>query len=1193
MEEKCMKRMKRSVRFLLCLLIMVHSMDLAPFVFAEKTVSKEQQPVETKEMDLGKATKSELEKSEEAARTSDDEEIEAVTPSTSPDSFEKPSENEQKNQRSEALRAPRMSDLSKALVPYINANTADYSTIISPLMRQITGSIAIGKNVGDKASISQSNNNGYRRFFSFSDGFMDYWITARHFATVTNFRSLDSNPGFKGTYGVNYGKNDLGVERLLSPTTASSFEFTYEPQLEVTKLETYFKGTPNLFRSEEGYSYYKGDARKIVGEMYMPTLSMTINGPPSVDLILGSDMTMLRNKISERLSVSVGGSTISQDAYDIFIDNTPTINKVGEQEISYTVKWKQTPEVSAQGKTKLKVAWGSTIAMGGLDNTQQRTTAAFTLQSENAKNITISQGNSDDNYSIHHYFSGKKYYSFDWFDLKNLSTVHLTPTKKGNQHIEANGDELKQEALKKWQPQPVNTGDIVHAWTAEGKQYFTENEQLNWAEADNYYEVTNQGFKKLTLNQLKPSKQTINYGINNSELDKNIGKYLDTSKFGNLTAKKFVTYPDTSQQGDTKGTIQIEETTTAGKKLTYDYDVPFTVERLTAKGKDGTSSLGQSIDWKNYVQEVQLNGQNISQTDYSVTLLNNLSLDTIGKKGVKLRISLKSDPTNFVDIDTNLDIKWGTTIKIGGIELQGSPSDGRSVAAFSLQTGTTKVITATQGNQDDNYAIHDFFAGKKYYSFDWFDLKNRSSSHFEPNKVGNQHIEASGDEFKQTALKRWKKQTVSIGDVVNSWMPEERQYLYGNEKPVYHGRDNYYEITNNGFKLLNLNKLKVEKQSVNFGMSQTALDDQLKQYLDTSNYNNIVVKKFVKYPETDKQGATMGTIQIEETATSGKKLTYDYEVPFSVDSPEAATADAVTQIVELKGSLPDDAMKVLANIQYDGDKTDLKAKYNKTPDTSVMGPAKAEVELSALDGKKTTITIPVFVKDDYTVVKNDYAIQASGFTLYNGEVKKAEESNRLDAFIMNKSLAKAWNVHTGSVETKNLTIVKNDIQSKPGTYKVIFALNDTNKEIDVNVLADSELVDMTVPVATKFAGIDVDKGKVKSPKYKMTNNSSIEVGVSVSKIQVKSNSAQIKLLEQHEPDPTEKENTVKLSLSLSENSENILLSMVPFTTNQPVYDLLSSESGTVEIKGRYFGDFSAIKKLEYQIFYSFDVLFDS
>lgn len=172
----------------------------------------------------------------------------------------------------------------------------------------------------------------------------------------------------------------------------------------------------------------------------------------------------------------------------------------------------------------------------------------------------------------------------------------------------------------------------MHAWTAEGKQYFTENEQLNWAEADNYYEVTNQGFKKLTLNQLKPSKQTINYGINNSELDKNIGKYLDTSKFGNLTAKKFVTYPDTSQQGDTKGTIQIEETTTAGKKLTYDYDVPFTVERLTAKGKAGTSSLGQSIDWKNYVQEVQLNGQNISQTDYSVTLLNNLSLDTIGKK---------------------------------------------------------------------------------------------------------------------------------------------------------------------------------------------------------------------------------------------------------------------------------------------------------------------------------------------------------------------------------------------------------------------------------------------------------------------------------------------------------------------------------------------------------------------------------
>lgn len=1772
-------------------------MTISPYVFAQSQPIHEQETAKIeKPHDEDEPLDSQI-GGQEAEGALENSEVEAIPPS-----LQKASKVEDSAKASANLRSSRMEGYNSIVIPYINANTVDYQSIISPLTQQFTGTIGIGTNVGDKSAFSHSNHNGFRRFFSSSDGYFDYWVTGRHFATVSNFRSTAPTPGFKGISGLGFGTNEIEIERLLSPTIRDSYELTYEPQLEVTKIEVYFRGTPNLATVVEGYHTFKGTDRKASGEIYMSPLAMKVNEIPSFDLRLGSDMSNVRSMISDRIAVSVGGTSISKEDVDVSVINNPTINTVGSRSIDYTLKWKKSSEVTTQGKADLKFTWGDTIAVGGLDNVPQRTTAAFSLHSGSSKKITVAQGNNDDNLAIHPYYSGEKYYSFDWFNMANLGSDHFFTAKKGDQHMEANGDELKQEAIKKWRAQTVNTGDIVRAWTAENKQYFIENEQLKTAEADSYYEITDQGFKRVNFNRLIPSKQTINYGTSKADLDKNIANYLDTSSFSNLAVKKFVTYPDTSKQGETKGTIQVEETTSSGKKLTYDYEVPFMIDRLTAKGKEGSSFLGQSLeqlDWKNFVQDVQLNGQSLSKEAYTTTLQDQLTLDTIGKKTITIRVALKNDPTNFVDVDSTLDVKWGNTIKIGGIELQDSPAEGRSVAAFTFQSGTKKQITVTQGNQNDNSQIHNSFPGKKYYSFDWFDLKNSTSMHFEPNKAGTQHLEATGDERKQTVLSRWKNPEVAVGDVVRSWMLEERQYLYENETPISHGRDNYYEITTDGFKLLHLNKLKVTKQTVNFGMSQSELDGQLKNYLDTSDYSKIIVKKFVTYPDTKKQGETKGTIQVEETTASGKKVTYDYEVPFQVeqlsakekpgtgrlgqtesefdwadfvqsvqlngqslnsdaykvtkrnslvldtigkktinlrvalvndptiyidldtnvevkwgstiatggldysplrttaaftlrqdgrkeivisqgnshdnqsihhffkdnkyysfdwfnlkgissfaltsekkgdqhleatgnelkqtaikrwktqpvttgdvvrawvaedkhyfieneqqnktpsdsyyevtdqgfkklllnrltpvkqtinyalsnsemdkqlskyldtsnysklkalkfvrypdtskqgetdgvirieettdsgkkltydytipftverltakekpgtinlggsvnqqnwkeyvqrvelsgqtipedaytvtlknqptfdtigtkkvklqvslakdptifcdievsievkwgstialggldysvkrttaaftlhsgskpfisaaqgnssenyeihfyfkdkkyysfdwfnlkatnqfhleptklgdqhieatgndkkqdvlkkwqkqsvttgdvvrawtaedkhyfieneqqnnshadsyyeitdhgfkklainrltpkkkpidfklsqeeldknkgqyldasqysrlkvkefvkypdtsqqgesegilrveetttsgkkltfdykidfivDSPKAPTAEARTQIITLNGSLPTDAMKTLTNIQYDGDMTELKATYTKKPDTSVVGSAKAEVTLVTPDGKKTVISIPVFVKDEQTVIKNEYAIQATGFTLYDGEVSKAEEANTLKELILKKSLAKAWNIHTGSVETSSLTIATTDIDDQPGVYKATVGIKDTTKELTINVVTDSEMIDMTVPVATKFAGLDVDNGKVKSPKYTITNNSPNDVDVAVNEIRVRSNPSQIRLLKSQESDPSGQENSAKLSLRHSLDATKTNLDLISSTPNQLVFSMESMEKGLFSIDGNYFGEFSNPKRLAFDIIYSFQVKF--
>ncbi|EOH76743.1 hypothetical protein [Enterococcus malodoratus] len=1018
--------------------------------------------------------------------------------------------------------------------------------------------------------------------------------TADNYYEITDqgFKQLNINQLIPVKQRIDYGLSTAELDKNVSKYLDTSEYGNMEVKRFINYPNTHVSGdTSGIIQVEETTE----NGKKITYDYTIPFTVME----PSI-IAKGKNGTTLLGSMIDQLNwtdfvqdVQLGDEALTPDKYTVTSQNQVSLDTVGKKTANLRVALKSNPSNFIDVESIIEVKWGSTIAMGGVEFFPDRTTAAFTLHPGSSKVITASGGNTDENKVIHNHFGNEKYYSFDWFNMKRLGEIHLKPTKNGDQHIEATGDELMQDALKRWTTQPVNNGDIVRAWIAERKLYFIGNDQQQLTKedtADNYYEVTDLGFKQLKINRLIPDKQTIVYGLSPSELDKNVSKYLDTSEYENLKVKKFVRHPNTSVIGDTSGVIQVEETTENGKKLTYDYTIPFTVEHpIIAKEKNGTTLLGSTVDQLNltdFVQDVQLGGGALTPDKYIVTLQKPVDLDTVGKKTANLRVALKSNPSNYIDIESIIEVKWGSTIAMGGIDF----FSNRTTAAFTLHPGSSKVITASGGNTDENKVIHNHFENEKYYSFDWFDMKRTSELHLELNKNGNQHIEATGDEFMQEALKRWTRQPVNNGDIVHAWTAEKKQYYTENESLKKVEADNYYEITDQGFKLLNFNKIALKKHTIDYKTSLSELDKNIRKYLDTEQYDSLEVKKFIEYPDTSKQGDAKGIIQVEETTDHGKKLTYDYTVHFLVDSPKAATADAVTQIIDMNGSLPD-AMKVLTNIQYDGDKSELTAKYSKNPDTSVMGPATAVAELSTPEGKKTSITIPVFIKDENTVVKDDYAIQAAGFTMFVGEIKKAESSSTLNEIIMDKSLAKAWNIHTGSVETKNLKISKNDILANPGTYKVAFTIGKTVKEIEVNVLLDSELVDITVPTQTEFIGLDVDKGKVKSPKYKITNNSSVELGVAIKEIKVRSNSSQMKLLKEPDPDPIEKENSAKLALSHSKESKDITLDMIDSAPNKTVFSLPPSEQGTFDIAGKYFGDFSTSKQLKFDFVYSFDILF--
>lgn len=363
-----------------------------------------------------------------------------------------------------------------------------------------------------------------------------------------------------------------------------------------------------------------------------------------------------------------------------------------------------------------------------------------------------------------------------------------------------------------------------------------------------------------------------------------------------VTIKRTIDTGDTSGSFSLTGDIRLGTTATTGspdgepiKNIEYVKYLNATLGRITVDAEDNrkitaeasasTVVLGTNIKeiaYEDFVKNVKLGDEVLTKDKYTVELIGEYATDYLGEKTAKVRVTLKATPTNTTEVDVPVQILWGNSIAYGGL------GNARTTAVFSLHQGSKPKITISQGQDNDNKEIHSYFPGEKYYSFDWFNLKSATDIHMTSDKKGDQSIEAEGQEKKQDALKKWQTQEVSHGDVVRSWVTEHKNHLYVNENREFNGNEAYYEITKNGYQLLNFNKLKITKQSVIHQATKEEMDKAVQSYIDTSGHQNIKVVKFMKYPDTSSLKDTEGIIRIAETLASGKTVTYDYTVPFSV-----------------------------------------------------------------------------------------------------------------------------------------------------------------------------------------------------------------------------------------------------------------------------------------------------------------------
>lgn len=287
----------------------------------------------------------------------------------------------------------------------------------------------------------------------------------------------------------------------------------------------------------------------------------------------------------------------------------------------------------------------------------------------------------------------------------------------------------------------------------------------------------------------------------------------------------------------------------------------------------------EGTDPKSLIQNVKLNGKVLSTDEYTVTVETKPDTSTIGtEKNAKVRIDHNQD---YIELTVPVEVQWGSTILTRGF---GNWSTG----AYTYHPSKNKV-TSSLGVFEGDGLVHSSF-DNKYYSLDFYRFSEEKSL-ITSDKLYYTH-EVNGQDLRYQAISGFGNNNsldVSVGDVVKVYHREPgrlKWFLNETENTLSTSEFNtvYLELGNSGYDLLTFDRAKAVEQTVKVGTTPEEIDQIIGTSLDLSATKDVSIVGFMQYPDTSTKGTSKGTVRVEETLTTGKKVQYDYEVPFIVQA---------------------------------------------------------------------------------------------------------------------------------------------------------------------------------------------------------------------------------------------------------------------------------------------------------------------
>lgn len=571
---------------------------------------------------------------------------------------------------------------------------------------------------------------------------------------------------------------------------------------------------------------------------------------------------------------------------------------------------------SAEIDVLFNVQWGDTIGSTNAYYTSATGFAISLIHNDSRPNLTATLGNGNNPNNWIHDDGGTDYISVDTY----TSTGILHPvigTSVKPFIFRMNGQETITNASSRWNSQysqQIGYGDVVaysvrdtsrisnNKWVMRNERQQNENPETDTA----YYEITRNGFRQLIMGRIKASENNvINTRTSDEELQENLLSYINIPDTSNILEVRFMSFPNRSIVGTSSATVRVREDLQEGNSIYKVFTIPFTVEASTIKATTSRRNilLGselQSLDLKQWVDTIQVNNQPIDKNAISVRLIGeNISTATTGNRNQQVRVTYEELST---DIQVPITVNWGSTINISGSWT--TSNTFRSVGAYTLHPGQGITYVPGQGASSLTGAAFGQMGSEVFSKFELYTGKDtlllgEATPGFEFEMTGRETPNALEEKF-ITQNSGCTLLEASVGDVVSSWhilkngeehsnsnLTERQWNMLREEEALvdYTNGENtvYYEVQADHFQPLKINQASVTAGTITRHTSDEELDQQISDFIETPE--GVSVVGFERYPDRSRLGNTTGTIRVEETLSTGRKVQKDYEVSFEVETP--------------------------------------------------------------------------------------------------------------------------------------------------------------------------------------------------------------------------------------------------------------------------------------------------------------------
>lgn len=334
-----------------------------------------------------------------------------------------------------------------------------------------------------------------------------------------------------------------------------------------------------------------------------------------------------------------------------------------------------------------------------------------------------------------------------------------------------------------------------------------------------------------------------------------------------ISGYKLIDSPSNGQGEFSRDTIEVY----------YTYEVNLTAEAIPQKVTLGSSLEG--ADPKTLVKNVMLDEQVLSSDAYTVTVLSQPDT-TIVRPDSEAKVQVSYDQTS-IELSIPVEVLWGNTILTRGV-------NNWSTGAYTYHPETQKV-TSRLGVSEGDGLIHRHF--DRYYSLDFYHLSKDQEILNKDNLYYS--YEVNGTDSRYQVIENFGNNgalNVSLGDVLKVYHAEPGgrlvQFQDEIESPIptNTNKEAYLELTDTGYKFLTFDRAVPIERTIKVGMTQEELEKTVTQSLDLSATKDVSILGFTKYPDTSGKGTSSGTIRVEETLSTGKKVQYDYDVSFVVEA---------------------------------------------------------------------------------------------------------------------------------------------------------------------------------------------------------------------------------------------------------------------------------------------------------------------